>query len=221
MDLALPEPTTVPFLTRVWRTLWAMRRLNKNPADRDGQLAFVMALDQGALRRRLEFLASTDSGRRLIAERPALDGRHHSRASLLTRTPGTLGRELGEFLLANHIELFGAPASAPRDELEWMARRVADTHDCLHVMTGFGADYLGEIEVQAFMWSQWKPLTSLVVSFFGFAISCWQQGPLRTLSRFRRALALGRQAGRMDHLRWEELLDVPVAELRARFSLSD
>lgn len=205
----------------MWLTtlLGAMRRLNQNPGDREGQRAFVMSLDGKALERRRTFLRSTESGRRLLAERPHLDSRQMSRASLLAMPAGTFGRALGEFFSQWNIEPFGPPPAEAKDELEWIAQRTADAHDCVHVATGYGADPLGEIEVQAFMWAQWQPLTVLVVSFFGLFCSAWRSGARETLQRYRRALARGRGAPPLDDVMWESLLDQPLASVRARLGL--
>lgn len=205
----------------MWLTtlLGAMRRLNKNPADREGQRAFVMSLDRKALERRLAFLRSTESGRRLLAERPHLDSRHMSRASLLAMPPGTFGRALGEFFERWDIQPFGPPPAEAKDELEWIAQRTADAHDCVHLVAGYGADPLGEIEVQAFMWAQWQPFTVLVVSFFGLFWSAWRSGVAQTLRRYRAALRRGREARPLDDVIWESLLDQPLDSVRAQLGL--
>jgi ubiquinone biosynthesis protein COQ4 len=196
-----------------------MRRLNKNPGDRVAQRVFMLALDHAALERRLAFIAGTDGGRRLLRERPALDARHIPLDSLLTRAPGTFGRAIGEFLQRHGIAPFPPPQTAPADELEWMAQRVADTHDCLHTLTGYEGDPMGEVEIHAFMWAQWRPLTVLVVLLFGCLMSLRKHSVRMVWKRLRGALERGRQTERFEDLRWEDWLDRPLGDLRAHVGL--
>ena len=202
------------------QALKAMAALNKDPADREAQLRFVMALDQGALERRLAWFRSSEQGRALLATRPSLDARHLSRARLLTLPEGSVGREVARFLDAWAIAPFAPPASAPRSELEWIARWIADTHDCFHVALGFGGDPLGEIELQAFMWARWRQPTALIVMFFGVFMSCRKSSPLTVWRRLRAAYRLGRAARPLDDLPWLELLEAPLASIREQAGLS-
>jgi ubiquinone biosynthesis protein Coq4 len=52
---------------------------------------------------------------------------------------GTFGRTLVDFLEKNNLKPF---TTGPRRK---------QLHDCIHVVTGYGADLIGEAEVQAFL----------------------------------------------------------------------
>jgi ubiquinone biosynthesis protein COQ4 len=179
----------------------------------------MLSLDHAALERRLAFVSRTEPGRRLLRERPALDARHIPLDGLLTRAPGTFGRAIGEFLTRHGITPFPPPETAPVDEREWMAQRVADTHDCLHTLTGYEGDPMGEVEIHAFMWAQWRPLTVLVVLLFGCFMSLEKHSPLAVWRRLRAALKRGHQTPHFEDLRWEDWLDRPLTELREHVGL--
>jgi ubiquinone biosynthesis protein COQ4 len=203
-----------PPVSRVWNVLRAMRGLHQSPANRWAQQLFTMSVDVEALRAmRVDWLAS-ESGRRLFRERPQMNSHTCSRARLLTFAPGTFGRALGEFYLRHQFNPFAPPEEPAVDELEYVAQRLADTHDSLHIAMGYGGDVVGELEVQCFMWAQYRPKTVLIVSAFGIPMCVWKVGPLQLLRRMRAAYQRGLQSKPISHVLWEEMLDKPVEEVR-------
>ncbi|MFO0597197.1 MAG: Coq4 family protein [Myxococcaceae bacterium] len=219
MDLALISNWDLPFFVRAWTVLRAMKRLDDNPGDRAAQRAFMLCLDRHDLENRLAYLRSTEDGRALLRARPTLDERQLSVAKLMTYPEGSFGRAMASFFTQWKIEPFPASDVTPRDEIEWVAQRVADSHDCLHVAAGYGADSSGEVEVHAFMWAQWKPPTTFLVLLFGIAMSVWAIGVRKTWQRFWAAWRRGKQSPFVEDAHWERLLPLPLEEVRARLGL--
>ncbi|MFT3709629.1 MAG: Coq4 family protein [Archangium sp.] len=219
MELAIHPSTELSFFPRVWTLLKSMRRLNINPADRIAQRSFMLSLDRASLEEQLEYLRSTPDGRTLLARRPLLDSRHIPVARLLAFDPGTFGRALGEFYAAHKFDPFPAPEHEPINDLEWMAQRVSDTHDCLHALTGYDGQPIGEVEIHGFMWAQSRPYTSLIVLPFGFFMALRRFSPWAIWRRFKAGWARGLASRRADDLIWEDWLDRPLAELRAHVGL--
>lgn len=222
MELALAHhpSTELSFFPRVWMLLKSMRRLNINPADRIAQRAFMLSLDRASLEEQIAYLRTTPEGRQLLRERPSLDVRHIPVARLLSYGPGTFGRALGEFYATHGFDPFPAPQHVPITDLEWMAQRVSDTHDCLHALTGYDGKPIGEVEIHGFMWAQSRPYTSLIVLPFGFFMALRRFAPWTIFKRFKAGLARGKNSKRADDLIWEDWLDKPLAELRAHMGLS-
>jgi ubiquinone biosynthesis protein COQ4 len=208
-----------PLPLRVWNTLRAMKRLNQNPADRSAQKAFMLSADATSLRRMQEFLETTSDGRRLLLERPVINALNYPPAKLLAMPAGSFGRALGEMYVEWKLEPFGAPEVSPRTALDYVSQRIADTHDCLHVATGYGASPIGEVELHTFMWAQSRRPTAIIVTIFGVAMSVLKWGPLKVIQRVRAAYRRGKKARRLDDVWWEALMDQPFEDVVARLSL--
>jgi ubiquinone biosynthesis protein COQ4 len=101
----------------------------------------------------------------------------------------------------------------------WFGRRIRDTHDLWHVLTGYGREPLGELCLAAFSWRQTGELG------FGFIALA---GGLEILRRgegmkpLRAILEAWRAAGRARWLLAEDydrLLEEPLAAARDRLGL--
>ncbi|MFY0533500.1 Coq4 family protein [Nannocystis pusilla] len=144
----LPEDASLP--RRIGLALRALRTLRDDPKDIAAGKALNLSLNRDALARLREELARTEDGRRLLAERPPLDGRVLDLAALERLPEGTLGREFARYFGANGITPFENPYPVHSD-VEYLSRRYRDEHDLVHVLTGYGTDVPGEVELQAFI----------------------------------------------------------------------
>lgn len=139
----------------------------------------------------------------------------------LERLPeGTLGRVFAEHCRARGVDpnLVHVP---PTGEIGWMLNHMFQTHDIWHVVTGWGNDLTGEFGLGAFYAAQLK-----APPFFGYMLSL---GLLNVITRrgdvegMLEALTagwqLGRQAEPLFGANWDELWEVPIDELRARWGL--
>src|SRR5688572_20734071 len=93
---------------------------------------------------------SSEAGRRLLDERPTLQG-HELDLEALARLPaGTLGHEFVRYFRDNGIEPFVTTFPVHSD-VDYLSKRYRETHDLFHVITGYGTDEPGEMELQAFV----------------------------------------------------------------------
>jgi ubiquinone biosynthesis protein Coq4 len=155
----------------------------------------------------------------LYAERydPPLDMR-----ALEALPDGTLGREYARFLRDNQIVPLGdqLAAAPPRNIVAYGLRRAYKLHDVLHVALGCDASVLGEVRIVSYSVGQARqgqgraPALALAVLFLNLAI--------RRQHEFREAISLahewvqlGERARGYSSVRFEELMDRPVAEVRA------
>ncbi len=142
---------------------------------------------------------------------------------LLALPPGSFGHAYGAFLDKHGLKPFLlTDAVGP----EIRARnaygiRYAGTHDILHVLTGFGPDYVGEMGVLAFTCGQNFNRTLWVQALFAWLsyplLSGFQLGALR--QAWIRGYAMGKQAPFMLAERLEEQFEVPLARVQERYGL--
>jgi ubiquinone biosynthesis protein Coq4 len=197
-------------------------RLVKDPTRLEEVFAMFDSL-RDANRTMLQEMADearqTASGARALAERPRL-GRVDP-AELGRLPAGTLGRAHADFLRARNLDPAALPVREAADEPAYVEAHLYETHDVWHTVTGFDTDVAGELGLQAFYAAQ----NASKLPFLLLAL-----GLLNTLlygfgDRHRRleAIAWGYQQGRRARplfgVRWAQLWDVPLDEVRRELHL--
>jgi ubiquinone biosynthesis protein COQ4 len=211
------------------RALHAARILAADPDDLPQVFTIIESLSGDTLQRIARRLEQSETGRRLMRDRADIVGRLADRRALAQLPEGSLGRAYLAFVEREKISPQGivaaglkgmtneTPMPAP---LDWVHTRMRDTHDLWHAATGYSGDVLGETALLAFTFAQtWNPAIALIIAI---GLSKTVVGPLggaparRTiLDGFRR----GRKAAWMPEQAWEEMLALPVEEVRRRLSL--
>jgi ubiquinone biosynthesis protein COQ4 len=204
------------------RALTALRRLLRDPDRTENAFEVIAALDPDLMERGLARMLSHPEGRRLFVERPCLLDHLRDRDALARLPAGSLGRA---YLV--HIERYGLdPAklvalgrsyereiSSDDEGVRWYADRSELTHDLAHVLTGYGADGLGET---ALLWFSYGAFggrgNALLMS--GAALRTWREAGLEWPARLLRAFRRGRRAGNLSALPYERLLGEPLDEVR-------
>ena len=214
---------------RNWRTAFdAIRKLLANGDDTTQVFRIMRALNVGNSETNYARLIATEEGGRLAYERVELAGRFTDKAFIAQFAPGTVGAAYREFLEATGYSADGlAEASRINREEDmphpyaWFGRRVRDTHDIWHVLTGYKADEsLGEACLVAFSYAQ---VGGLGWAFIGGAAA------LKSLkvtgnSLFAKAVWEGYRHGRKA--RWisgedyEALMAEPIDAARARLGIA-
>lgn len=109
-----------------------------------------------------------------------------------------------------------------QDGVEWYNDRLRDTHDILHVLTGYGRDTLGEQCLLAFLFDQ-RPSPGHL--FLGWAGTLLMKAKLKTKAPVFRAFRQARRNGRLTKRIVEqpirELLALPIEEVRRRLSIPE
>jgi len=111
------------------------------------------------------------------------------------------------------------------DQLEWYMRRMRDTHDLLHVLTGYGRDALGEACVLAFTYSQQPSPAHLFISYMA-GLNMRKQSKARfgvtppVLHAIREGQKLGKACPRIAELPIRELLAMPLDQARAKLNIT-
>lgn len=207
--------------------LRAIGALKRNREDTRQAVLLIDALRGKTSLRQFARFRQTETGRAVLAERRQLLDRLCDRERLAALPPGTLGRAYWEFMAAENLTAEGLVEASqirqtlpPDDEYTLFRERSRETHDLLHVVSGFGRDPLGEVCLTAFSFAQ--------TGLKGFAvIAIWAA---RRISRrvrgqpVRRAVLeayrLGRRAAWLYGADWENLLAEPVETIRVRFRIA-
>ena len=213
---------------RDWRTAFdAIRKLMANGDDTTQVFRIMRALNVGNAPMNYARLIATEAGGRMAYERIELAHRLSDRAWIAQFAPGTVGAAYRQFLETTGYSADGlaevSRINSEEDMLHpyaWMGRRIRDTHDIWHVLTGYKADEsLGEACLVAFSYAQ---VGGLGWAFIGGAAA------LKSLkvtgnSLFAKAVWEGYRHGRkakwISGEDYEALLAEPIEAARRRLNI--
>jgi len=149
---------------RDWRTAFdAIRKLLANGDDTTQVFRIMRALNVGNAPMNYARLIATGQGGRIAYDRVELAQRFSDPAFVAGFAPGTVGAAYRHFLETTGYSADGLVAVSrvepSVDDLAhpyaWFGRRVRDTHDIWHVLTGYQADEsMGEASLVAFSYAQ-------------------------------------------------------------------
>ena len=202
------------------KALRALRALLADPDDLPQVFTIIEALSGDTAPRMVRRLARTDAGRRLLADQPDIVPLLEDRAALRSLPEGTLGRAYLAFVESEGISAAGIRAASEAahlaegdepSEILFFHRRMRDTHDLWHALTGYHGDVLGEAALLGFILAQtWNPGVGVIVAAGLVKTSGNPVARALILDGFRR----GREAAWLPEQPWETLLSLPVAEVR-------
>jgi ubiquinone biosynthesis protein COQ4 len=224
-DSPMNDPQT-PFLpdnaslfTRLRVAGQCLQVLKNDPANPTcGQLLNI-CLDLNVYASLVQQLQRSEEGRRMLSERPSLQGKELDLASLEGLPEGTLGHEFARYFRDNKISPFETTLELKND-VDFIGKRYRETHDLLHVLTGYGTDVVGEMEVQAYALGNLGIRTAVLILLFGTFehLKVPQSGVGRSeyLRRLWAAYRRGRASQQFLGFRFEHHWETPVATLSAR-----
>ncbi|QRK07770.1 hypothetical protein JQX13_48645 [Archangium violaceum] len=215
--LFLPDNASLSTRLRVaYQCLGVLKHEPTNPNC--GQLLNI-CLDLNVYASLVQQLQRSEEGRRMLSKRPSLQARELDLAALERLPEGTLGHELARYYRDNKISPFDTTLELKND-IDYIGKRYRETHDLLHVLTGYGTDVVGEMELQAYALGNLGIRTAafiLLYSSFGLL-----KGPQSGVGRseYLRRLWAAYHRGHASQLFlgfwFEEHWETPVATLRAR-----
>lgn len=216
------------------RPLAALRNFADLARDKDDTRAVFRifeCLPWKGLRTCAERFHSDEQLRRIRSEEPYLPAILDDHDRLRQMPPGSLAHAYCDFMeqenlsargLVHEYEQSGQSTAHYCDVAAWLEDRTRDTHDLLHVLTGYGRDALGEACVLAFSYSQEPSLGNLFIAY-PVGLTILQQGGWG--APVLRAIREGQQLGwKCKHLVAEsilELLPLRVKEVRERLGIGE
>ena len=221
------SPARVAVPRREWGA--AYRALRRLLADKDatGEVFEVMRALNGTSTRHGYFkLLSSMEGGRLAYAREELADQLADRDWLATLPPDSLGAVYRDFTDNGGVTPQGLVAVSAQvmtgieHPVAWYGRRIRDSHDLWHVVTGYGLDSLGEACLVAFSYAQTKSLGWAFIAV-GAAIKT-RKAPTKQpyVAAIREGHARGRAAAWLPGLDWMALLPQPLEAVRAQLGLA-
>lgn len=215
---------------RDWRTAFdAIRKLLANGDDTTQVFRIMRALNAGNAPKNYARLVATEAGGQQAYERRELAQIFSQPGYADQFAPGTVGAAYCNFLESTGYSADGLAEVSKINREEdlphpyaWIGRRIRDTHDIWHVLTGYKADEsLGEAALVAFSYAQ---VGGLGWAFIGGAAA------LKSLkvtgnTLFSRAVwegyKRGRKAAWISGEDYEKLLHEPLDQARQRLGLNE
>ncbi|AKJ00387.1 ubiquinone biosynthesis protein COQ4 [Archangium gephyra] len=215
--LSLPDNASL--FTRLRVALQCLQVLKDDPANPTcGQLINI-CLDLNVYATLVQRLQGSEEGRRMLSERPSLQGEDLDLAALERLPEGTLGHEFARYFRDNKISPFKTTLELKND-IDFIGKRYRETHDVLHLLTGYGTDVMGEMELQAYALGNLGIQTAKLILAFGTLEQFKQPQSGVARSEYLRRLKAAYQRGRASQLFldvwFEHHWETPVAVLSTR-----
>ncbi len=227
-DLSSPTPATpapAPFQAR--RAFRLLREVIQDPDDTDKVFEFFEAVGGNEGPKAYRRCAATPEGRRLLAARPRLVEVLADEAYLASLPEESFGAWYLRFMRGRGFSPSGLLEARERgagqrvgeDEAhEWFYERINLMHDLWHVLTGYGTDELGESALLAFSHAQ-IPNRSFPILLAAAVVKGPKSWDMAWPRYLWRAYRRGRRASLLTAAPYEELLPLPVTEVRARLGV--
>ena len=224
-DPARPVPKYRP-LTAIHH----FRELLKDKEDTSHVFRIFEALPHKSFMPRVRELTLSEQGERLRAEEPYLPPILDDHETLRKLPQGTVAHAYCDFMEREGLSAAGLAAEADKlgrqkfdDLVQWFAFRSRDTHDLMHVLTGYGRDALGEQCVLLFTYGQQPSHGHLLIGYAG----AWNIKKMTGRSKapvykaVRQAQRTGTACPALVGMSIRELLAMPLDEARAKLNIPE
>ena len=141
---------------------------------------------------------------------------------LQTLPDGTLGRCYADQLISQGITPDALIDPSPvSNDAEYITHRLRETHDIIHVLTGFGIDGDSELGLQGFNLAQTRSPLAVMLIFGGMLAALQDDEPLAPMLRaMARGFQLGLDADLVIAHKLEEGWDRPLQDWRQELKLA-
>lgn len=173
---------------------------------------------------------STERGQKIRASEPSLVTILDDHASLRRLPEGTVAHAYCDFMereglsaqgLVDELDKYRPADMFFNDQVDWYFRRLRDTHDLMHVLTGYGRDALGEQCVLAFTYSQQPALAHLFLGYAGaYEIARRATVKVPVFRAVREGQKSGKACPRLVEMSIRELLAMPLEEARQKLGIN-
>ncbi|UQA58535.1 Coq4 family protein [Polyangium aurulentum] len=215
--LSFPEDASL--FTRLHVAVSILRVIKGNEGNPDYGQTLNKALDINVYTSLVPQIQRSEEGRRLLSERPSLESKNLDLEALARLPEGTLGHELARYFQNNKISPFETTLEIKTD-IDFISKRYRETHDLLHVVTGYGTDEVGEVELQAYVLGNLGIRTAALIVLYGMIQHLKVPQPGVERSEYLRRLWAAYRRGSASPLFldfwFEHHWETPVATLRTR-----
>lgn len=176
-----------------------------------------LALDEDTYRRLASQMRRSVEGSKLLDQQRTIP-EGVTLDSLAALPEGTLGHRWAHYYREQGIHPFTFDFSI-EDDAHFLAKRYRETHDIHHLITGYGIDPLGEIELQAFYWGnlRFRHAAVIVLAWLlgaQFKYVSWRSIPA-SFRRIRQAYRRGKASRMILAVPFDTMWERPVSEIAA------
>lgn len=197
-----------------------------------GIVKIIAAIGANSMDASASRLANTDIGQQVINDPDRLLHILQDRERLANCAPGTLGRAYYDFVYQENLSADGlvdavqegiqhrADDVLTMHETVALSARFRDLHDLWHVTTGYGRDVLGEMSILFFSFAQIANPGFAFISLTAAAVAKLIDRDIPSYRVLLEAYVNGRTANWLIAEDWENMIDMPVDEVRGRLGIS-
>jgi ubiquinone biosynthesis protein COQ4 len=210
----LTLPANASILTRIRTSVRALEILSDDPGNPYYGPLVNVCMDSETYAKLASAWRESPEGRRLLEERPTLQGRELDLEALAKLPEGTLGHEFMRYFRDNGIEPF-VTAFPINSDVDYLGKRYRETH-LFHVITGYSTDEAGEMELQAFVLGNLGVRQAILILAYSLPRRIQAKGLKgfgAYLRRLRAAYRRGQRSRELLSVRYERLWDQPVSAL--------
>jgi len=222
------RPTTEFRPLKAWSHF---RKLIADKEDTEQVFHIIAALRGRKFRQIARQFWETPKGRQMLESNLRLVDLLDDHDSIKQLPADTVGRAYVDFMEREGLSAAGLEAEYARfqkagtsydDVLDRYGDRLRDTHDMLHVLTGYGRDALGEQCVLAFTYAQNRNLGVGFIAYAGgFELKRRVAPSAPIMAAIREGHRIGGAAKNIVHEDITELLKEPLADARKRLGIGD
>jgi ubiquinone biosynthesis protein COQ4 len=207
--------------------LKALQRLFADKEDTTQVFEIMRALNGGSGAKGYERLLRTAAGGRVAYDRVELAPRLMDDAWLDAFAPGTVGAAYRHFIRSENLSAEGlakisrqrATQVEERHPYAWFGRRIRDSHDIWHILTGYHRDGLGEACLVAFSFAQTGGLGWGLIAV-GAGLRALRGGDLARARAIWQGYQRGKAASWLPEQDYPALMAEPLEAARRRLNLT-
>lgn len=210
------------------RALKAIRRLLADKDDTVQVFEIMQSLNGRSTSKAYRRLMSTASGGKIAYDRVEIAPLLSDDAFIDGFAPNTVGGAYRHFVRSEGLSAEGlaeesrkARGSTPdvQHPVAWFGRRIRDTHDIWHILTGYHRDGLGELSLVAFSYAQTGSLGWALIALGGVLQGFKLGHGRRTASIVWQAYRNGKAAAWLPGQDFVALLSEPLDAARDRLKI--
>lgn len=214
---------------RPLKALRHFRNLIANKEDTTQVFYIIEALNGNSFQKAFVKFANSEAGQKRISQNRRLPEILDNHDWLRTLPVGSLGQAYLDFMTSEGLTAQGlvdeyTASGIQRDfghsDMNFYGDRSRDTHDMLHVLTGYGRDALGEASVLGFTHALHGGLGVLFIAY-GAAREVKKTAPkgAPVFGSIHEARRIGRAAKSIVYEDILELLQMPLEDVRAKLGI--
>jgi ubiquinone biosynthesis protein COQ4 len=216
---------------RPFKAIGHFRNLIADKEDTEQVFHIFEALPRSTFIEHARNFVESDRGRALMVSEPSLPEILDDHEALKKLPANSVAHAYMTFIqreglsaagLVAESEKFRGPDKRYDDMIEWYGNRQRDTHDLLHILTGYGRDALGEQCVLGFTYGQNKGWGNLLISYAGaFELRRRVGGGAPVIAAVREGQRAGTGTIRIAEQDIRALLAEPLDAARTRLGIGE